>query len=1161
MNKNIDIGGRLHSTATGNIVTGANEVFDDDKNKKQSEINTETYTLVNEINAKLDGLSPEQQGALDVATKANKNEANLSYYVCGTEENIAAKVISDATGYILSKGGSIKVKMTNANTAANATLNINSTGAKPLYYDGKRASANNSWEAGETVEVYYDETSYYANNVAGSSKFVTGEKVNEVGIDDEPTAESDNLVKSGGVAQIVKPNLFYSKEFLDGYINDSNNTITPPGGSGLTEEKYCPDYIPTNGNRDYNLTLITELGNINVTSWMRMAFYDASKNLLQGKSYVVDTYENVGGKRVIQTTFKAPAKARFMRISFRSLTGEGYDCKLYTNSLPNKVNENGQTTYIVGEGYYESIQDACDAADAGDIVFIKNGTYTEQVSIWGKSLNLIGENRETTILIDHSGFYDTPPLEMNLGSLSNMTIIEDGSNPPAASDPTKDMFAYCLHIEYPSSGEFNINNCTFINYAHTPLGCGLRQDYTVNIDNCIFDCRAGNEGSSKERGAFFVHCVDADNATNQHINVNNCLIISDNETYAITIGVPNNAHSGYADARFTNCNIQNKNTGISDSVVYWAINGNREVFHIVNSYGNTVSALNTTDVKNDLDSFKSLVLNTPDNDIHTRETAVPHLTERYTYNDGEEGSEDITNCIKVELPSSPKQLGMIYNGVFRQFNYTETEIIVQPWHGLFFNLETNTLVDAVVSPTGALANYNKRIIMLFYNDNGYVKGEWEKFVIQQKNDKTIGDAAVTIISPRVECDDELTLVKSGTNIIVTLPTTRKAINYMIGGVWKAFNYTTTTITVPSDKALILNYQTMKFDVVNVNQNLDTPLANCKYKYYILFFNDNGYPKGEWVKYFMRDQLKKYTDDSVLFANACVNKTRFTISSRQNELNGYPENSLVGLYEIYKKGYKAVRVSVRWTSDNVPVLEHDDDISRVARNADGTSITSGTVYVKDSTYQQLLNYDFGIKYGSQFAGTKIAKLEDYLKKASMLGIYVMIELKRANPSNPAIDNTTAAILNNLFITTGMVGKVGIFEGADLATDAIVTMKAINPYIDLGWIPSKNAMSTEAQKTYMLEKMALCKTDNNKAFFVLDGYAGSGAPQQADIIKALLEDMSFRQSLISLGGLIYLAGGVISGYDNLVANMTLGCEWLEVANVEYPDYKLVNDALSN
>ena len=39
MAENINIGGRLHSVATGNVVTGANEVYDDTKNKKQSEIN------------------------------------------------------------------------------------------------------------------------------------------------------------------------------------------------------------------------------------------------------------------------------------------------------------------------------------------------------------------------------------------------------------------------------------------------------------------------------------------------------------------------------------------------------------------------------------------------------------------------------------------------------------------------------------------------------------------------------------------------------------------------------------------------------------------------------------------------------------------------------------------------------------------------------------------------------------------------------------------------------------------------------------------------------------------------------------------------------------------------------------------------------------------
>ena len=131
-------------------------------------------------------------------------EARIGYYVCDSEGNVAAKIVSDAAGYVLSRGGSMKIKMTNANTADNVTLNINSTGAKTLYYKGEAASSANSWEAGETVEVYYDGTNFYANNVGGSDGvFYTGETVSEVSIVNIPTAGSNDLVKSGGVESFV----------------------------------------------------------------------------------------------------------------------------------------------------------------------------------------------------------------------------------------------------------------------------------------------------------------------------------------------------------------------------------------------------------------------------------------------------------------------------------------------------------------------------------------------------------------------------------------------------------------------------------------------------------------------------------------------------------------------------------------------------------------------------------------------------------------------------------------------------------------------------------------------------------------------------------------------------------------------------------------------
>ena len=124
-------------------------------------------------------------------------QAQIGYFVCDTAAATAAKTIA-ATGYVLTTGGNIRIKMTNANTVDNATLNINSTGAKPLFYEGARASSTNTWAADEVLEIYYDGTNYQAKNV--SPTFKTGEKVNSVGVDDEPTAGSENVVKSGGVA-------------------------------------------------------------------------------------------------------------------------------------------------------------------------------------------------------------------------------------------------------------------------------------------------------------------------------------------------------------------------------------------------------------------------------------------------------------------------------------------------------------------------------------------------------------------------------------------------------------------------------------------------------------------------------------------------------------------------------------------------------------------------------------------------------------------------------------------------------------------------------------------------------------------------------------------------------------------------------------------------
>ena len=61
--------------------------------------------------------------------------ARYSYSTCSTAASTVAKVAS-CTGFVLVAGSEITVKFTNGNTATNPTLNVNSTGAKSIYYRG-----------------------------------------------------------------------------------------------------------------------------------------------------------------------------------------------------------------------------------------------------------------------------------------------------------------------------------------------------------------------------------------------------------------------------------------------------------------------------------------------------------------------------------------------------------------------------------------------------------------------------------------------------------------------------------------------------------------------------------------------------------------------------------------------------------------------------------------------------------------------------------------------------------------------------------------------------------------------------------------------------------------------------------------------------------------
>lgn len=110
-----------------------------------------------------------------------RNKAFSSGYVeCTTSATDTEKLISVTGMYALSTGIRLLVKMKNNNTANSATLKINALGAKALYYNGSIVSADNTWEAGAVLDVYYNGANFQATDFTGKKTTVEG------GVEDVP---------------------------------------------------------------------------------------------------------------------------------------------------------------------------------------------------------------------------------------------------------------------------------------------------------------------------------------------------------------------------------------------------------------------------------------------------------------------------------------------------------------------------------------------------------------------------------------------------------------------------------------------------------------------------------------------------------------------------------------------------------------------------------------------------------------------------------------------------------------------------------------------------------------------------------------------------------------------------------------------------------------
>lgn len=156
----------------------------------------------------------------------------------------------------------------------------------------------------------------------------------------------------------------------------------------------------------------------------------------------------------------------------------------------------------------------------------------------------------------------------------------------------------------------------------------------------------------------------------------------------------------------------------------------------------------------------------------------------------------------------------------------------------------------------------------------------------------------------------------------------------------------------------------------------------------------------------------------------------------------PENTITAYKQSALHGFDYVETDVRLTSDGVPVLLHDATINNTARNADGTEI-SDTINIADITYAQALQYDFGVYKGSQYAGEKIATLDELLTLCRNTGMRPYVELQ-------SVTNTVEAIT----IIANVVKDSAIADEVTFVSnyiEALVKMRDLLPYNRYGLSP--------------------------------------------------------------------------------------------------------------
>ena len=261
------------------------------------------------------------------------------------------------------------------------------------------------------------------------------------------------------------------------------------------------------------------------------------------------------------------------------------------------------------------------------------------------------------------------------------------------------------------------------------------------------------------------------------------------------------------------------------------------------------------------------------------------------------------------------------------------------------------------------------------------------------------------------------------------------------------------------KYLLLNTVTKEIVETNTLNNYYAP-TYCILLSYTVTSGSDGYINKFVSEGAFEVEVLGYTSQNNLACNdTFINELNapFRLISHRgwNSWSGelYPEQVISSYKESYKRGLRNVECDVKFTSDKIPVLLHDNTINRTARNLDGNELEKD-IYLKDLTFEQVRNnYDFGIYQGERFKGTKIPTLEELLRLCKVMGMRIMLEYKADETGTVGINEGVEKVYN-LVKDNGMLDYVVFLSGNKEVWNRIDELNTTNKSIELQYLDVPN-----------------------------------------------------------------------------------------------------------